>query len=874
MSFVPGTKQYLHCDQCPLNDEVVVEPVGNLHAKVALIGEGPGQQEKRQGKPFCGPAGQHLDWLLKEALGPKVKRGDLWVSNSTCCLPGPRTFGECTESPIHLSYEQALKQATACCRDRLLAELAAVQPKVILAVGAHALRSLAEREGISHCHGAVLHTPRGIVVPMLHPAALLRNPKNTYGVIQVIRRAFRIAEQGARLTSNLVTISPTHPKGADGALALLESWVNEILRVGKDISIDVETTSEDARNALLTVVGFGSAHLDLGLAVTVKMWNRSTGRFDEAWTLAQEDFARQQIVRLLSSPLLKWYWNYRFDVTVLERYFRKNEFRGPHGDGLHLHWLIQPEQDHNLAYAVHSYIDSPPWKADFWNKQDAGKATHDDLLVYNAQDAANTARIISPLQADLRARGNDHLVVHQMRVAELARRAEAWGVPLDEAAWQALHDEFEIKQKECLAVMQTAVTPHMAALNANVQQQRVEAAQAKGSASPTPMVIDAFSPRSPLQARWYLFDFLRLPCTRRTPGGKEKDPDKQLESTSYKGVLAHLKNPLVKAYVDFSEWDHKLSMLDSVMGAAVPDGPGFRRILVSWNTTGMKGTRWTSKVVNLQNWQKKMRKLLRAKPGRKWVGADAAQIEYRIAATLAGIPELLALFNQPAFDESTEKWKKYDPRYDAHSFIATEIYGPAFTDAPMHVKEAMRTLVKRVVYGMLYGAMPEKILTALLEDRNLPSELRASLTLDRVQLVWDGFKKRFPQWDVWAMKEMDLTALRGYQEFPPFNRKRWWTAPRNGLEENKIRNTPIQLAAGDVCNLIFCNIQDRCDAEGLDAQMSIHGHDAIYMDCAWGCSARVAEITNEEFCYDFPGPAGNVRIHGQASIGDTVAEVG
>ena len=75
-----------------------------------------------------------------------------------------------------------------------------------------------------------------------------------------------------------------------------------------------------------------------------------------------------------------------------------------------------------------------------------------------------------------------------------------------------------------------------------------------------------------------------------------------------------------------------------------PDHPDWMRLYVSWNTCGGKGTRWTSKLVNLQNWQKAMRKILRAKPGRVWVGADAAQLEYRIAAALAvtGIVILIA----------------------------------------------------------------------------------------------------------------------------------------------------------------------------------------------------------------------------------------
>jgi len=873
----------LRCSSCPLDGEVIVPPEGDRHAKIALVGEGPGFQEVQRGKPFIGPAGEQLGWLLRQT-GCKVKRSQLWISNCGLCLPRSGWRDLQAENPTYFTKKDALVTSTQeTCRPRLLAELGIVKPRAIVAIGGFALRALTGLRGVQRCHGAVIPVDLGYgqtyVVPMLHPAALLRRPKDTDGVIRVLRRALQLADRAPDYSNyKVVRVSPLHQQGADAALDELAVLVDQVLDAGDDIAVDVETSSEDARKALLTVVGFASARLRVGVSVSILMWDRLTRSFVRCWTPEQRGRLQELLGRLLGSKLRKWYWNYRFDVTVLEREFPS--LSGPHADGLHLHWLIQPECDHHLSFAVQSYLDAPPWKAVFWDKQDAGEATNDDLLDYNAQDAIETIRVVPPLQHEVAKRGNAHLVDHQMKVAELARRAEGYGIPLDPDAWTRLRGEYLAKQQSCLAIMREEIAgKHCEAeLEDHVHAQRMAAAEKRARLTgaehrdPERWTVGAaeFTPRSKFHARWYLYEHLALPVTRMTAGGADKNKEQQESSTSYKGVLSWLNNPLVKAYVDFSEYDSKLSTLDALWGK-VEIADGWPRLFVSWNTTGMKGTRWTSKIVNMQNWESGMRVLLKALPGRVWVGADADQIEYRICAALAGIPELLHLFNAPAYDETVEEWKKYDPAYDAHSLVAAIVFGNAYLTADLKTKKKWRTLVKRVVYAMFYGGLPPKILQSLLEDRRLPSELRATLTLERVELIWQGFKRRFPQWDKWAEQEMTSVRTTGCQDIPPFGQKRWWLLDQ--LEENKIRNTPIQLAAGHVCNYIFVHIQDRIDAEGLDSQMTIHAHDALCLDTKEEHAQRVAQIVNEEFRLVFPGPAGSVAIRGTAKIGPTVADI-
>jgi uracil-DNA glycosylase family 4 len=908
------------CSRCPLQSKIhdrVVPCHGNRDATVALVGEGPGKLEEKYKRPFIGPAGQELNWLLKSVHGPP--RDELFITNAAMCIPHPVSVkNEYQQEIEYLTYSDTLEKSTQdTCRARLHSELELVKPRVVLAVGNYALRSLTGRQGVLKLHGSIFPTTIGqhrtLVIPMLHPAALLRNPKDTYGVQCVLRKAFRIAATGSPVPDSYYgakhCISPYHPAGPDGALDILEAAIDELASKPQDIALDVESTSEHPRTATLTVLGF--ATLENAYAVSLIAWNVATQRFEECWTPAQKVRVIALLTRLLQLPLLKWAWNVGFDRTICERDFPNVNPRW--ADGLHWHWLIQPECDHHLSFAAQSYNDIGSWKADFWAKQDAGTATHNDLDDYNADDCRYTIHTVPHLKQEARRRGVEHLVDHQMEVNELAREAELYGIPVCKDTWQELFDQYDAKKQEALTFIRNAVRGHESALNASVDRQKLREARLRArktgkfnAPKPSQVTADEFNPNSPHQARWLLFEHLKLNVARKTKG--------EQKSTSYKGILTYLSKPLVKAYVNFNEYAYKVQWLNAIARKAEISEDGSWRLYVSWNTCGTRGTRWTSKLINLQNIEKKMRKLIRAKKGRVWVGADLAQVEFRTAACLAGLTDLFPLFNERSFDEDLEPWKKYDPDYDAHSITATQVYGDAYTNqakefarctqwlmvrlgctapealyerempdddckavlarakAAVGVLGPWRTLVKRVTFALFYGARPPKILTSLREDRRLSPELRATLTEARIAEIWQGFNERFPAWERWANRELDHAERKGYQTFPPLNRKRYWT--QKELEANKIKNTPIQLSAGDSFNLMAKDVCRRVKEEGLDAVFTIHGHDCIYLDTAEKDAERVKQIVNESFKMWLEGPYGKVYLTGQASIGATVADVG
>lgn len=132
---------------------------GNLHADLMLIGEGPGEQEDRTGRPFVGPAGQLLDRMLA-AIG--LTREHVYICNIVKCRPPHNRVPEAEEAAACIGF---LRQQTAL-----------VQPRIILLLGSTAARTiLGEDLRITRDRG-VWHLKKGIwVMPTYHPSALLRD---------------------------------------------------------------------------------------------------------------------------------------------------------------------------------------------------------------------------------------------------------------------------------------------------------------------------------------------------------------------------------------------------------------------------------------------------------------------------------------------------------------------------------------------------------------------------------------------------------------------------------------------------------------------------------------------------------------------------
>lgn len=125
------------CTNCPLKDSKMVVPEGNPRARIAFVGEGPGYMEVQQGRPFVGPSGTLLNKMFTDA---GIVREDVWITNATLCRGKTVQYGGKTLSP-----DQAAKMAADHCRPRLIQELRIVKPKVVVGLGAQAVRSVYDK---------------------------------------------------------------------------------------------------------------------------------------------------------------------------------------------------------------------------------------------------------------------------------------------------------------------------------------------------------------------------------------------------------------------------------------------------------------------------------------------------------------------------------------------------------------------------------------------------------------------------------------------------------------------------------------------------------------------------------------------------------
>ena len=150
------------CERCALHAGCTqkVPGQGDVNAPLMLIGEGPGEQEDRQGLAFVGPAGQLLTRML-DAI--QLPRDRVYICNVVKCRP-PRN-------------RQPSPEEMQACIGHLRAQVALVRPRVIVLLGATAVSAvLGPGYRITRCRGQWFEKKGVSILATYHPSALLRDP--------------------------------------------------------------------------------------------------------------------------------------------------------------------------------------------------------------------------------------------------------------------------------------------------------------------------------------------------------------------------------------------------------------------------------------------------------------------------------------------------------------------------------------------------------------------------------------------------------------------------------------------------------------------------------------------------------------------------
>ncbi len=188
MSLESLKEEVLHCTKCELSRTRTI-PVfgeGNPEARIMLIGEAPGYNEDKTGKPFVGEAGKVLDVLLNSI---NLKREDIYIANVIKCRPP--------------NNRKPTQKEIKACTPYLDKQISIIRPKVIGCLGNYATDYIMKKygltpEGISRIHGKVYKVNNLLgslsIIPLYHPAVAVYDR----GMLPVLMNDFKVLAQNIK----------------------------------------------------------------------------------------------------------------------------------------------------------------------------------------------------------------------------------------------------------------------------------------------------------------------------------------------------------------------------------------------------------------------------------------------------------------------------------------------------------------------------------------------------------------------------------------------------------------------------------------------------------------------------------------------------
>lgn len=313
-------KQGFHIPQCGACglykkcNSPKMEVDGEGRRKILIIGEAPGAEEDRQGKPFVGPAGQYLRSRLKD-IGINLRK-DCWITNALICRPPKNATPD--------------NQQIAYCQPNLLRTVRQLEPEIIVPLGATAVHSLMshmwrdEVKSIMRWIGwQIPYQPLNCwILPNLHPAYLLRmEQRSAVPGLYFKRYLARIATLQSRPWREVPNYQSQVERIYKAGQAA--SAVREMVRRGGRLAFDYETNMlkpdhPDARIVSCSVCWEGKwtvAYPFLGEAIdaTFEMVRSplpkiaSNAKFEDRWTR-----------KIFGKPVRNWNWDTMLAAHVID----------------------------------------------------------------------------------------------------------------------------------------------------------------------------------------------------------------------------------------------------------------------------------------------------------------------------------------------------------------------------------------------------------------------------------------------------------------------------------------------------------------------------------------------------------------------------
>lgn len=573
----------------------------------------------------------------------------------------------------------------------------------------------------------------------------------------------------------------TGPIATDGyetvtSLERLEAWIAEACAVGV-VAFDTETTSLDALRADL--VGFSLATAP-GRAcyVPIAHTDGAEGLFGGGAVAGQIPLAHAlaKLKPLLADPaVLKVAQNLKYDALVLKRHgvaivgFDDTMLMSYALDaGRNGHGMDELSEKH-LGHKPISYKDvTGSGKA----KTTFAEVPLDKATAYAAEDADVTLRLWQVLRPRLAAEKVAGVYETLERpLLDVLLRMEARGIHIDRAILARLSGEF---------------AQGLARLEAEIHE----------------LAGEPFNIGSPKQMGDILFGKLGLPGAKKTATGAWATGADILEDLADQGY------PLPRRILDWRQ----LSKLKSTYTDALPSfiNPTTGRVHTSYALAATTTGRLSSSDPNLQNIPvrteegRRIRTAFVASPGTKLISADYSQIELRLLAHIADIPQL-----KQAFADGI----------DIHALTASEMFGVPVAG----MDPSVRRRAKAINFGIIYGISAFGLANQLSIGRE-----EAGAYIRTYFQRFPGIRDYMEATKEACRRDGYVTTIFGRRaHYPEINSK---NPAQRAFNERAAINAPIQGSAADIIRRAMVRMEPALDAAKLNAAMLLQVHDELIFE--------------------------------------------
>ncbi len=538
----------------------------------------------------------------------------------------------------------------------------------------------------------------------------------------------------------------------------------DLLSKQKQFVFDTETTNIDVYSAEL-----------VGLSFAIKA--------HEAWYLSMpaEREACQKKLELLrplfeDESILKIGQNLKYDISMLAQY--GISVKGKLFDTMLAHYLLEPEQRHNMDYLAEVYLNYLTIPIEDLIGKGRQQKTMREVPVelvkeYAAEDADITLQLYEKLLPLLKENGVEKLFYEiEMPLVPVLSRMEANGVRIDTENLQQISEAF------------------------GVEIHKIEEEIYKAAGMP-------FNIASPKQLGEILFERLRIDeKAKKTKTGQYATGEDVLQKLSH-------KHPIIQMILDYRSFTKLKSTYLDALPALVNQKDGL--IHTSYNQAVTATGRLSSNNPNLQNIPvrtEKGREIRRAFVPRSeaytLLAADYSQIELRIIAHLSQDPAMVNDFNLG---------------HDIHAATAAKVF-----HVPMdQVTKEQRSRAKAVNFGIIYG------MSAFgLAERMELSRSEAADIIKKYFEEYAGIKD-------YMNRSIALARERGYAE-TILGRRRYLrdingaNSVVRGFAERNAINAPIQGSSADMIKIAMIGIHQELERLKMQSKMILQVHDELVFD--------------------------------------------